>query len=271
MAGFALALMAVLVAAIALTLGAADPKPVGQLRWDTDFHSASEAWSSESADGAQWIFGQDGVRVAFTRKDAVALTIGDAAQLLRFPASPDSFTFEVRAAQIAGVSGALYGIIFDFADARHYSALVVNGNGYARAYRVEGGVETDWFPLAQWPPVQVSGTPNRLRVDVNREKVTLRINDEVLSERDGEAGGGAGLIARSFAPGQVVLFMRARLWALTPLGAAQATPGPSPEAKARAWGEGSPGRNQNSPVGVGLLAKLKVRRAYDFIRSVPRK
>lgn len=119
--------------------------------------------------------------------------------------------------QAGGEPGALYGVVFDFADEQNYSALVVNGNGYARAYRVEGGEEKDWFPLAQWPPVQVGGAPNRLRVDAGGGKMTVRINDEPLIEMADEARGRVGLIARSVAPGQIVVFQRARLWtSLTP-------------------------------------------------------
>ena len=112
----------------------------------------------------------------------------------------------------AGEPAAAYGLVFDWEDEAHYSAVLVNGNGYATAFRQEGGQKTEWFVWQQWPHILVPPESNRVRVDLRGGRLSVRINDERLVEVEYPSPGGrAGLLARSTGPG-VVIFSWARLW-----------------------------------------------------------
>jgi hypothetical protein len=206
----ALGLLAALGVAGALGLGAADPPRAGPLRWEDDFKAGMGRWAWLPPPGG-WLGLEGGAlmaRLGGAGPDfpAVGLTTGP----------EGDYTFEVAGAA-AGGNGAAYGLVFGWQDAAHYSAVLINANGYAEAFTRAGDGATAWYAWQQWPHILVGAEANRVRVDVRGRRVTLRINDELLAE--GEAAqphGRLGVIARSAEPGEVV-FSWARLWSDAPL------------------------------------------------------
>jgi hypothetical protein len=189
--------------AFALSRGLADPPRAGPLWLFDDFKGEMGRWSFIAHNDAHFQATAGALIAHMTEspETVVALT-----------QSPGGdFTLEVAGAPVNGANDMAYGLVFDWQDAAHYSAVLVNGNGYAEAYRAEGKTRTDWFVWGQWPHI-VFGGPNRVRVDVRGERVTVRVNDEWLVEGTRPAPGGQiGLIARG-AAGEVV-FSWVKVWA----------------------------------------------------------
>ena len=204
--GFVIALVGVTGLAGALSLGLADPPRAGPFRWQDDFKSETGRWEFSAPVGGNVNPSGGALLVEFSASNsdqlALALTAGP----------EDDFTLEVAGAQTGGESGAEYGLVFAWQDATHYSAVLVNGNGYAEAYRLEGTQRSDWFKWQQWPNILVGTASNRVRVDVSGTRIVARINDEFLVEATTQAQGRIGLFARSARPAQVV-FSWVRLWA----------------------------------------------------------
>lgn len=210
--GFGLALVGVIGLAAALSRGLADPPRAGPLVWYDDFKSGATRWEFLAPGGGTLRPTPGGLLAEFREaaprpgQFAIGLTPG--------PAPGRDFTLEVAGTQTAGEIGAAYGLIFAWQDATHYSAVLVNGNGYAEAYRQAGAERRDWFKWQQWPNILVGTASNRVRVDVRGTHVTLRVNDEWLTETTAEAAalGEIGVIAHSAGPGQVV-FSWVKVWA----------------------------------------------------------
>jgi len=189
----------------ALSLGFADPPRAGPFKWQDDFKSETGRWEFRAPRegslnphvGALWV-------------DFSALDTDELA--LALTADPENdFTLEVAGAQTGGEGTAEYGLVFAWQDATHYSAVLINGNGYAEAYRLEGEERRDWFKWQQWPNILVGTESNRVRVDIRGTRIIARINDEFLVEATTQPQGRIGLLARSAGPAQVV-FSWARLW-----------------------------------------------------------
>jgi len=117
----------------------------------------------------------------------------------------------------AAVEGpAAYGLVFGWQDDAHYSAVLVNGNGYAEAYTQAGPQRAAWLAWQQWPHILYGVESNRVRVDVRAEgagtAVTARVNDEVLATTTlAGSAGQVGVLARGPGPARVV-FSWVRLW-----------------------------------------------------------
>jgi hypothetical protein len=206
--GLAAAGIAVLAAMLAL--GAADPPRAGPLAWQDDFKAGLDRWTIFVGGGGSVTAADGALRVDLGPKTkAGALT----------PGPPGDFTLEVAGAA-ARDPAAWYGLVFDWRAADDYSAVLVNGDGYAEAYTQRGAERTTWFAQQQWPHLLAGSESNRVRVDVRRgpggAEVTVRVNDEVLTQTAlaGEAGQ-VGVLARAAGPAQVV-FSWARLWAPRP-------------------------------------------------------
>jgi hypothetical protein len=207
--GFLLAVAAVLGLAAALALGWADPPRAGPLSWQDDFKNGAGRWALAPPAGGS-LLPADGALVATF---APAPIPGDswALGLTRAPAG--DFTLEVAETAVTGQAGVRYGLVFGWQDADHYSALFINGDGYAEAFQQTGTQRLNWFEWQQWPHILFGSDTNRLRVDVRGQSVSLRINDEVLvSQVRSSTRGQIGFAARSTSLARVV-FSWVRLWA----------------------------------------------------------
>lgn len=205
--GLGATLLGVAALATALFLGLADPPRAGPLLWQEDFKADLNRWQFVTTGGAA-LAAQDGALAAtFTAPDQLAFAVTEA--------PPGDFTLEVAAAQTAGESGSVrYGLVFDWQDETSYSAVLVNGNGYADAYQRAGAVREDWFPFAQWPHLLYGAEANRVRVDVRSAALSVRINDELLLKQEvaGRSASKLGVLARSAGPGRAV-FSWVKVWA----------------------------------------------------------
>jgi hypothetical protein len=193
--------------ALVLALGAADPPRAGPLLWQDDFKAGLGRWT---------LAGE-----TFVRMDTVAGALGmtfigetEQAAWAVTPGTDGDFTLEVAGAASEGQ--AAYGLVFGWHDETHYSAVLVNGNGYAEAYTQAGPDRTTWLAWQQWPHILAGGDSNRVRVDLRQTltgwAVVARVNDEVLAETTLAGGAGqVGVQARGAGPAQVV-FSWARLW-----------------------------------------------------------
>ena len=201
--GFGVLLAAVAVLAAALALGAADPPRAGPLLWMDDFKSGAARWQFLASGGAR-LAPRDGALVAdlTPEQSATALT-----------ARPNGdFTLEVAGAQTSGATGTRYGLVFGWNDAEHYSVILINGNGYAEAYRLDDGQRQNWFTWQEWPNILVGTDSNRVRLDVRGRQITVRINDEILLETAAESGGQVGVMAGESLSPSVVVFSWVKAW-----------------------------------------------------------
>jgi hypothetical protein len=208
--GLSAALAAVLALAGALALGLADPPRAGPLLWQDDFKHGTARWSLAPPAGGS-LAAADGVLMAdFASADAgTPVAVG----LTAAPAG--DYTLEVAGAAVTGETAAAYGLVFDWQDNQHYSALFMDGNGYAEAYHQVGDQRQTLFEWQQWPHILYGTDANRVRADLRGQTVTLRINDELLVSGPRASAGGPlrlGLAARSRTAARVV-FSWARVWA----------------------------------------------------------
>jgi hypothetical protein len=203
---FGAALLGVAGLAGALATGLADPPRAGALRWADDFQSGLGRWSLAAHPEGTLLPNAGGLSVDFSAADqwAAALTA---------PPTGD-FTLEMGGAQTGGDLGAYYGVTFGWGDAQNYSAALINGNGYAVVFTMTAGERHEWFALQQWPHILVGGEGNRVRVDVQGARVTVRVNDERVTafEMASTPAGLAGPLAQSTGAGWVQ-FNWVRLWA----------------------------------------------------------
>lgn len=189
----------------ALSRGLADPPRAGPFRWQDDFKSESGRWEFLAPPGGSLDPNVGALLMEFSASDSEQVALALTAR------PEDDFTLEVAGAQISGEIGAEYGLVFAWQDAAHYSAVLINGNGYAEAYRREGEARHDWFKWQQWPNILVGTESNRMRLDVRGTRIVVRVNDEFLVETTTQVEGRMGLFARSADPARVV-FSWARLW-----------------------------------------------------------
>ena len=194
--GFGAMLVIVLGLGLALALGAADPPRAGPLLWMDDFKARSARWQFVTTGGS--LGPGQGALVANLAQNQMA------AALTARPGG--DFTVEMAGAQTSGALGTKYGLVLGWRDPAHYSAVLVNGNGYAEAYQIEGGQRRNWFQWQQWPNLLVGADSNRVRANVRGRQVTVRINDELLVEVTADVVGEMGVLARdSVAPSQIVI------------------------------------------------------------------
>jgi len=216
--GLLLAVAAVLALAGALALGAADPPRAGPMLWQDDFKHGTQRWMLTPPAGGTLAAAEGALVADFDETmgpvATEALPSQSPPQAVGLTAAPaGDFTLEVAGAAVAGETVAAYGLVYDWQDASHYSALFIDGNGYAEAYHQVGASRQTLFEWQQWPHILYGTDANRVRVDVRGAVVTLRINDELLASGPrGAARGQLGLAARSSAAARVV-FSWARLWA----------------------------------------------------------
>ena len=196
------ALVGSAVMALALANGLADAPRLGPLWLYDDFKADASRWTFSAFGGATLEANSGALRANLptaTSDDqwAVALTAGPAGD----------FSFEIGGASDDHTA---YGAVFGWQDAAHYSAVLVNANGYARAYRQNGAERQEWFTWQQWPHILAGA--NRVRVDVIGPAATIRVNDEWLVDAATESGGQIGVMALGREPGQVV-FSWVKVWA----------------------------------------------------------
>jgi hypothetical protein len=190
--------------ALALFLGAADPPRAGPLRWQDDFKAGVARWALEAPPGAR--FDDEGGALVVEWASAAA---GETMAWALAAGPTGDFTLEVAGASTSGA----YGLVFGWQDPAHYSAVLINGSGYAEAYTQAGAERQRWFEWQQWPHILAGAENNRLRVDVRGGSVTARVNDEVLAASMLPAASGRlGVVARAAGPAQVV-FSWVRVWA----------------------------------------------------------
>jgi len=207
--GLLLAVAGVLALAGALALGWADPPRAGPLMWQDDFKHGTQRWTLTPPAAGTLAAAQGALLADFA--DAGGPNAPEAVGLAAAPSS--NYTLEVAGAAVTGESAAAYGLVYDWQDQAHYSALFIDGNGYAEAYHQVGAARQTLFEWQQWPHILFGTDANRVRVDVRGQAVTLRINDELLASGPRTAARGQlGLAARSSAAARVV-FSWARVWA----------------------------------------------------------
>jgi hypothetical protein len=204
--GFVLALLAVVVLAVGLSLGWADPPRAGPLLWQDDFKAGTQRWQLLPPAGGA-LTAQNGALLAEFEPGraevwAVALT-----------AAPDGdYTLEAAGTALESGNAAAYGLVFGWHDSSHYNAVLVNGDGYAQVFEQAGADRRDWFTWQQSPIILYGNETNRVRVDVGLSGVTVRVNDEILIAGLPALGAGQiGVAARSTEGGQVV-FSWVRVW-----------------------------------------------------------
>ena len=203
------ALAAVLALAGGLALGWADPPRAGPLVWQDDFKQGTQRWSLAAPAGSVLTATKGALEADFAGAEAGSV----AAALGLTPEPSGDYTLEIAGAAVAGETDAAYGLVFDWHDSQHYSALFMDGNGYAEAFHQVGAERQTLFEWQQWPHILYGTDANRVRVDVRGQALTLRINDELLAiGRRAAAGGQFGPAARSRRAARVV-FSWARLWA----------------------------------------------------------
>jgi hypothetical protein len=203
------AVLAVLGLAGALALGWADPPRAGPLLWQDDFKQGTQRWTLAPPAGGTLAAGDGALIVTFG--GPASLGIPEAVGLTAAPTA--DYTLEVAGSAVAGETVAAYGLVFDWQDDQHYSALFLDGNGYAEAYHQAGAGRQTLFEWQQWPHILYGTDANRARVDVRGQAITLRINDEVLATGPRAAARGQlGMAARSSTAGRVV-FSWVRVWA----------------------------------------------------------
>ncbi|MBP7692104.1 MAG: hypothetical protein KA764_09320 [Anaerolineales bacterium] len=212
--GAALLAAGIMALALALLGGAADPPRAGPLLWQDDFKSGSARWTWTASPGAT-VAPEAGALVAtFTAAGQTVAGIS--------AAPPGAFTLEIAGAQTAGAAGAAYGLVLDWGGPAWYTAVLINGNGYAEVFQQAGAARTDAYAWQQWPHILYGAESNRVRVDAAGGRLTVRVNDEWLGEfarpapdPGGDfqpAAGQFGVLARSAGPGRVV-FSWVRVWA----------------------------------------------------------
>ena len=106
--------------------------------------------------GDEIFFGSGGLVIGLKQK-------GDYGGAVTTVEASSQFTIEAAAAQANGELGAFYGILFNYRDAAHYSAVLINGNGYVEVFEKEGKV---WMPQQEWPNILLGNESNRVRLDV---------------------------------------------------------------------------------------------------------
>jgi hypothetical protein len=211
--GLAALLAGLGILAAGLSLGWADPPRAGPLLWQDDFKAGESGWELVASPGAGLI--RRGGALVASLDSAVPGTwvVG----LAPHQAAPTGdFTLEVAGAAVTSTSPTAYGLVFDWTDAAHFCALLINANGYAQAFRQAGDERDEWYAWQQWPHILVGTDNNRLRVDVRGARVTLRVNDEVVVAVNRPIGTGrlgVAMVAPP-APGPAgeVVFSYARVW-----------------------------------------------------------
>ena len=207
--GMAAALLGVAALAAALALGAADPARAGPLLWQDDFKNGTARWTLVPPSGGS-LLPADGALVAtFAPAPSSAETMAFGLT----PGPAGDFTLEAAETAVTGQAGVRYGVLFGWQDTDHYSALIINGDGYAEAFQQTGNQRLNWFEWQQWPNILFGTGTNRLRVDVRGQSLTLRINDEVLlAQVQSASRGQIGIAALGNSPAKVV-FSWVRVWA----------------------------------------------------------
>jgi hypothetical protein len=200
--GFGALLATVLGLGVALALGAADPPRAGPLLWYDNFQAGL----------ARWQFVTPGSTMTVRQGALVAvLAPGQMAAALTARPSGD-FTVEMAGAQTSGALGTKYGLVLGWRDATHYSAVLVNGNGYVEAYELDGAQRHDWFQWQEWPNLLYGTDSNRLRADVRGRQITIRINDELLVRATADLPGEIGILAQDGVTSSQVLFGWVQVW-----------------------------------------------------------
>lgn len=203
--GFLASLLLVLALAAVLALGAADPRPVGSLAWESNFIPTEQGnWQLILGETGSAVFSESGLTFDLLESDNPVFAWR--------PAPGGAYTFAATGAQLAGPPGALYGIAFGSISTDDYAAVLVNNNGFVLAYRQTREEQIVWFPLQQWPHVLLDDEENELRVDVEHETATIRINSEVLLTVAIATSGGVGVFAIPRDSRQIVQFSSAQFW-----------------------------------------------------------
>ena len=150
---------------------------------------------------------------ADTEGGALALSVGAGQTAYALTDGPSGdLTLEIAGAAGPGAGEAAYGLVFGWQAVDHYSAVLVNGNGYAEAYTQRGAERETWFAFQQWPHILYGIDSNRVRVDVRDAAVTARVNDEVLASATVESASRLGVLVSSPVAARVV-FSWVRVWA----------------------------------------------------------
>jgi len=194
---FVILILVIAAMVMSVALGAGDPKPLGSLTWEDRFDSRAR-WQTL---GDELFFGSGGLVINLKQK-------GDYGGAVTTVEAASQFTIEAAASQADGELGAFYGIIFNYRDADHYTAVMINGNGYVEVFEREGKV---WIPQQEWPNILLGNESNRVRLDVVNGEGLIRINDEEL-RRVSIRSGGVGVIAIASAANQSVRFRWMKLW-----------------------------------------------------------
>lgn len=196
--GFIVLLVTIAGLALAVMLGLADPRPVGQLQWEDDFSDPVSRW-------AVGVGGPVVEQPAALRMDRPGLTL-----LVHNPDATE-YTFAVAGYQPEGSPGAGYGLAFDVRSAGDYTVVLINNNGFVSAWRQAGAVREDLYPWQAWPHILRGEQANAIQVTVRAGQAEIRINDEFFLTLP-SMGGGVALAGWIDTPGQAVQFGWAKFW-----------------------------------------------------------
>lgn len=96
-------------------------------------------------------------------------------------------SLEISIRQVTGPSDLKFGIWWSQDSSGQRYIMAINSNGYARVWLQngeQGGNIREW---GQFPRIHKIGEINVLKLDVNQQMLTLRVNDEFLTQFDSEA------------------------------------------------------------------------------------
>lgn len=196
--------LGIVVLAWTLARGFADPPRASTLWLFDDFKGEASRWTFITMDDAS-LQPRDGALIA-------QLTAASEQMVLGLTDGPGAdFSLEIAGTPIANANDIAYGLVFNWQDETHYSAVLVNGNGYAEAYHQNGAKRIEWFTWQQWPHAFAGG--NRVRVDVRAGQVTARVNDEWLMDANiPDTPGKIGVVARGAGTPGGIVFSWVKVW-----------------------------------------------------------
>ncbi len=112
------------------------------------------------------------------------------------PIETDTFGLQARLTLNTPESSA--GLIVQAADANHFSAFVISGDGYFRFGDFRNGAWTDRVAWRAWPHIRRAGAANWLRVECAAKACTFFVNDEpTLQVKDVSATRWLGFVAQA--------------------------------------------------------------------------
>jgi hypothetical protein len=208
----ALALGAALLALgllVATLLGAADPRPQGELSVDDTF-AAPSRWHLSANGRPTTIPPPENGRLEIALSASGDEIVGAFTDPIGCPC-----TVELRAEQLSGGRDARYGLWWGDSVGLRTALVGINSDGYMG---IEPGSSMPGRATMEWqlfPHVRPSGQVNNFRADIDANQVTVRLNDEIAARvpRDGSGPISAGLFVRASPhDAALIAFLDFKVW-----------------------------------------------------------